>query len=113
MHEMKPCGRRAGWVGRSGKNGAAAIGAAWLKPKMRCFKLLGEGIMARDFDCRVAELQVRAAVLNGFTRLGTPVTVPVLSNLLQIASARPSLHYAQQSLETVQGRQPSAGTSVN
>jgi hypothetical protein len=59
---------------------------------MRCFELLGEGIMARDFDCRVAELQLRAAVLNGFTRLGTPVTVPVLSNLLQIASARPSLH---------------------
>jgi chromosome condensin MukBEF MukE localization factor len=38
---------------------------------MRCFKLLGERVMARDFDRQVAELQVRAAVLNRFTRLGT------------------------------------------
>ncbi len=41
-------------------------------------KLLGERVMARDFDRQVAELQVRAAVLNRFTQLGTPVTVPVL-----------------------------------
>jgi hypothetical protein len=46
-----------------------------VETKMRCFKLLGERIMARDFDRQVAELQVRAAVLNRFTRLGTPVTV--------------------------------------
>lgn len=49
-----------------------------IETKLRCFKLLGERVMARDFDCQVAELQVRAAVLNRFTRLGTPVTVPVL-----------------------------------
>ena len=49
-----------------------------VETKMRCFKLLGERVMARDFDRQVAELQVRAAVLNRFTRLGTPVTVPVL-----------------------------------
>ena len=49
-----------------------------VETKMRCFKLLGERIMARDFDRQVAELQVRAAMLNRFTRLGTPVTVPVL-----------------------------------
>ena len=48
-----------------------------VETKMRCFKLLGERIMARDFDRQVAELQVRAAVLNRFTRLGTPVTVPM------------------------------------
>ena len=42
---------------------------------MRCFKLLGARIMARDFDRQVAELQVRTAVLNRFTRLGTPITV--------------------------------------
>ena len=46
-----------------------------LETKMHCFKLLGERIMARDFDRQVAELQVRAAVLNRFTRLGTPITV--------------------------------------
>jgi hypothetical protein len=33
--------------------------------------------MARDFDRQVAELQIRAAVLNGYTVLGIPVTEPV------------------------------------
>ncbi|EPX78646.1 hypothetical protein Salmuc_04227 [Salipiger mucosus DSM 16094] len=33
--------------------------------------------MARDFDRQVAELQIRAAVLNGDTALGIPVTEPV------------------------------------
>jgi hypothetical protein len=31
-------------------------------------------LSARDFDRQVAEFQVRVAVLNGFTALGTPVT---------------------------------------
>jgi hypothetical protein len=44
---------------------------------MRCFKLLGEYVMARDFDRQVAELQIRNAILNRFTRLGTPATVAV------------------------------------
>jgi hypothetical protein len=48
-----------------------------VETKMRCFKLLGERIMARDFDRQVAELQVRAALLNRFTQLGTPVTMRV------------------------------------
>jgi len=38
-----------------------------VETKMRCFKLLGERVMARDFDRQVAELQVRAALLNRFT----------------------------------------------
>lgn len=33
--------------------------------------------MARDFDRQVAKLQVRAAVLNRLTRLGSPMTVRV------------------------------------
>ena len=33
--------------------------------------------MARDFDRQVAELQIRAAVLNGYTALGIPVTEPM------------------------------------
>ena len=41
---------------------------------MHCIKLLGQRLMARDFDRQVAELQVRVAVLNGFTALGTPIT---------------------------------------
>ena len=44
---------------------------------MRCFKLLGERVMARDFERQVAELQVRVAILNRFTQLGTPTTVRV------------------------------------
>ena len=44
---------------------------------LHCFKLLGERVMARDFDRQVAELQVRAALLNRFTHLGTPVMVCV------------------------------------
>ena len=42
--------------------------------KMHCVKLLGQRLSARDFDRQVAEFQVRVAVLNGFTALGTPIT---------------------------------------
>lgn len=45
-----------------------------VETKMRCLKLLGERVMARDFDRQVAELQIRAAILNRFTALGTPKT---------------------------------------
>lgn len=48
-----------------------------VETKMRYFKLLGERVMARDFERQVAELQVRAAILNRFTQLGTPTTVRV------------------------------------
>jgi hypothetical protein len=44
------------------------------EPKVRKAKLLGQRLMARDFDRQVAELQVRIAVLNGYTALGIPVT---------------------------------------
>ncbi len=42
--------------------------------KMHCLNLLGHRLSARDFDCQVAEFQVRVAVLNGFTALGPPIT---------------------------------------
>lgn len=42
---------------------------------MHCVKLLAQRLMARDFDRQVAEIQVRIAVLNGYTALGIPVTV--------------------------------------
>ena len=45
--------------------------------KMHCVKLPGQRLSARDFHRQVAEFQVRAAVLNGFTALGTPVTEAV------------------------------------
>ena len=44
---------------------------------MHCIKLLGQRLYAREFDRQVAEFQVRVAVLNGFTALGTPVTKAV------------------------------------
>lgn len=36
-----------------------------VESKMNCIKLLGQSLMARDFERQVAELQVRIAVLNG------------------------------------------------
>ena len=42
--------------------------------KMHCMKLLGQRLMAREPDRQVAELQVRVAIMNGFTALGIPVT---------------------------------------
>ena len=36
----------------------------------------GQSLMVREFDCQVAELQIRAAVLNGYTVPGIPVTEP-------------------------------------
>jgi len=48
-----------------------------VETKMHCVKLLGQGLMARDFDRQVAEVHVRIAALNRFTALGIPKTVPV------------------------------------
>ena len=45
--------------------------------KMNCFKLLGEKVMARTFEQQVAELNVRASILNRFTEPDTPRTVAV------------------------------------
>ena len=41
---------------------------------MHCVKLLGQSLMARDFDRQVAEIQIRVAALNKYTALGIPVT---------------------------------------
>jgi hypothetical protein len=40
-------------------------------------KLLGQSLMARDFERQVAEIQIRIAVLNRYTALGIPDTEPV------------------------------------
>lgn len=51
--------------------------ASTIHPKLlRHMKLLGQSLMARDFDRQVAEIQIRIAVLNRYTALGIPVTVP-------------------------------------
>lgn len=48
-----------------------------VETKINCIKLLGQSLMARDFDRQLAEIQVRVAVLNRYTALGIPVTEPV------------------------------------
>ena len=48
-----------------------------VETKMHCVKLLGQRLSARDFDRKVAEIQIRAAILNGFTALGIPRTVAI------------------------------------
>jgi len=45
--------------------------------KLHFMKLLGQRLMARDFDRQVAEVQIRIAVMNGYTALGIPVTETV------------------------------------
>ena len=45
--------------------------------KMHCMKLLGQRLMARESDRQNSELQIRVAVMNGFTALGIPVTEAV------------------------------------
>lgn len=42
--------------------------------KIDCLKLLGQSLMARDFDRQVAEIQTRVAVMNRYTALGIPIT---------------------------------------
>lgn len=48
-----------------------------VKTKTHCAKLLGQRLMAWDFDRQIAELQVRIAVLNGYTAHGIPITEAV------------------------------------
>ncbi len=63
---------RANWLRWSGYHHRSRV-----ESKMNCIKLLGKSLMAKDFERQVAELQVLIAVLNGYTALGIPVTLPV------------------------------------
>jgi hypothetical protein len=71
---LKACARlgRAIWKKWSGYHRRSLV-----ETKMHCFKRLGERVMARTFERQVAELQVRVALLNRFTHLGCPITVPM------------------------------------
>jgi hypothetical protein len=48
-----------------------------VETKMHCMKLVGQRLMARDFDRQVAEVQMRVVILNDYTSLGIPVTKAV------------------------------------
>jgi hypothetical protein len=66
------CLGRALWRRWSGYHRRSGV-----ETRRHCVKLLGQRLMARDFYRQVAELQVRIAVLNGYTALGTLVTEAV------------------------------------
>lgn len=59
------------------RNGCGYHCRSRVETKMPCAKLPGQRLMARDFDRQVAEVQVRIAILNGYTALGIPVTTAV------------------------------------
>ena len=44
---------------------------------MNCIKQFGQMLVAKAFDRQVAAVQIRAAILNRFTALGTPKTARV------------------------------------
>ena len=48
-----------------------------VETKMHCIKLLGQSLMARDFERQVAEIQISIAVLNRYKVLDIPFTEPV------------------------------------
>lgn len=72
--ETRPCARRNTWGARSGEPFRTIASRCPAGQRMERMKLLDQQLMARHFDRRIAELQVRIAVLNGYTALGIPVT---------------------------------------
>lgn len=48
-----------------------------VETKMHCRKRLGERVRARTFERQVTELHISVALLNRFTQLSPPGTVPV------------------------------------
>ena len=60
---------RAIWRRWSGHHRRSCV-----QSKMICIKLLGQSLMACNFDRQGAELQVRIAVLNGYTAFNIPAT---------------------------------------
>jgi hypothetical protein len=71
---LRAC-RALGW--RIWKKWSGYHRRSLVETKMHCFKRLGERVMARTFERQVVELHVRVALLNRFTHMGRPITVPV------------------------------------
>lgn len=70
----KSCAPAAASGEKSGDDGVATTGEAMVETKVYCFRLLGERVRSRDYDREVAELQIRAAILNRVNAFGTPQT---------------------------------------
>jgi hypothetical protein len=71
LHATKRLGR-AIWKKWSGYHRSSLV-----ESKMHCFKLLSQRVVARTFDRQITELKIRAAILNRFSKIGTPVTVRI------------------------------------
>ena len=69
-----------------------------VETKMHCIKLLGQSLMARDFERQVAEIQIRIAILNRYTALGIPVTEPVGYVRMGKGEERPSTDLCNKAL---------------
>jgi hypothetical protein len=63
---------RALWRNLTGYNRRSRV-----ETKMHCVELLGQRLSARDFNRQIAEIQICAAILSGFTALGILRTVAV------------------------------------
>jgi hypothetical protein len=63
---------RAFWKRWTGYHARSRIAA-----KTRCLKALGDRIAARDPDRQTAEIQIRVALMNRFSTLGTPEIIRV------------------------------------
>jgi len=48
-----------------------------VETKMHCSKLLSQRVVGRTFDRQLTELKIRAAILNRFSKMGTPITVHI------------------------------------
>ena len=83
--ETTPGARARNDILRASRRFGRAIWRTWsgyhrrslIEAKMRCMKRLGERLMSRPPHRQTAELQIRAALLNRFTALGTPETIRV------------------------------------
>ena len=58
-------------------NGPYLVGQLFIDQFAGVFTLLGQRLSARKFDRQVAEIQIRDAIINGFTALGIPRTVAI------------------------------------
>ncbi len=102
---LRPCK----WFGRANwKKLSEYQGRSRVEAKMRCFKLLGERIMARDFDRQDAEVQICIALMNRFhitrhardrshalTQAGKAVSAVAITIAQQSRSGRPAARNGQ------------------
>jgi hypothetical protein len=72
LYEALRAAKHLGWA--LWRKGSGYHRRSRFETKMPCVMLLSQRLMARDVDRQDAELQVRIAVLNGYTAPGIPVT---------------------------------------